>query len=250
MAFQPAICSNCGGKIQVDDVDLNGFAECSCCHTQHKVIDIITIDGLPTAKTYLINADREMEDGNFEKAVELYNKILEIKPNCHEAYWGLYTCQNAFDRYYGYKDKYGNSGDLTKASIMMNALNKYAYRAIKYAPEEQAATYKRLIKPTEDFINLAKSGQLDSSGKDMSGKQHTGCYIATAVYGSYTCNEVMELRRFRDDYLSKHRLGRAFIKLYYTISPHMIKHIKKNSFTEKTIRKFLDFIRSHFALSD
>lgn len=243
MAFQPAICNNCGGKIQVDDIDLNGFAECECCHTQHKVIDIITIDGLPTAKTYLLNANRAIEDGDLDKAVDLFNKILEIKPNCHEAYWGLYSCQCAFDSYYGYRDKYGNSGALTKATMMSNALVKYAYRAIKYAPSEQAMKYKLAIKETEDYINLAKSGQLDQSSHDLSGKNKTGCYIATAVYGSYTCNEVMELRRFRDDVLSKHLSGRIFIRFYYTISPYMIRFIKPDSIIEKEIRRFLDSFR-------
>ncbi|MBR6581421.1 MAG: hypothetical protein IKK66_09005 [Ruminococcus sp.] len=243
MAFQPAVCNNCGGEIQVDDVDMNGFAECMYCRTKHRVIDVITIDGLPTVKTYLINANQAIEDGNFDKAVMFFNKIIEIKPNCHEAYWGLYCCQNAFDSYYGYKDKYGNSGNLTKASIMLDALNKYAYRAIEYAPKEQAVKYKLSIRDTEDFIELVRSGQLDSRERDLKGKQHSGCYIATAVYGSYTCDEVVELRRFRDDYLSKSKIGIGFIRLYYTISPAMIKYIKSDSIIEKGLRKILDYIR-------
>ena len=64
--------------------------------------------------------------------------------------------------------------------MMSSALDKYAYRAIKYAPSEQAMKYKLAIKETEDYINLAKSGQLDQSSHDLSGKNKTGCYIATA----------------------------------------------------------------------
>ncbi len=50
-----------------------------------------------------------------------------------------------------------------------------------------------------------------------------GCYIATAVYGSYDCPEVWTLRRFRDYYLAKTWYGRAFIRTYYIISPILVK---------------------------
>lgn len=49
-----------------------------------------------------------------------------------------------------------------------------------------------------------------------------GCYIATAVYGSYDCPEVWILRRFRDYSLAKSIRGRLFIRLYYTVSPMLV----------------------------
>jgi hypothetical protein len=51
----------------------------------------------------------------------------------------------------------------------------------------------------------------------------SGCYIATAVYGSYDCPSVWVLRRYRDNTLKQSASGRAFIKLYYAISPKLIK---------------------------
>ncbi len=50
-----------------------------------------------------------------------------------------------------------------------------------------------------------------------------GCYVATAVYGSYNCPEVWTLRRFRDYTLDETWYGRAFIKMYYAISPTMVR---------------------------
>lgn len=50
-----------------------------------------------------------------------------------------------------------------------------------------------------------------------------GCYIATAVYGSYDCSQVWTLRRFRDNILDKTWYGRAFIDVYYEISPTFVK---------------------------
>ncbi len=50
-----------------------------------------------------------------------------------------------------------------------------------------------------------------------------GCYVATCVYGSYDCPEVWTLRRFRDMKLSATWYGRLFIKLYYTVSPTLVR---------------------------
>lgn len=50
-----------------------------------------------------------------------------------------------------------------------------------------------------------------------------GCYVATAVYGSYDCPQVWTLRRFRDDTLAETWYGRAFIRAYYTVSPTLVR---------------------------
>ncbi|MBQ4066997.1 MAG: hypothetical protein IJD22_05070 [Clostridia bacterium] len=51
----------------------------------------------------------------------------------------------------------------------------------------------------------------------------SGCYVATAVYGSYDCPQVWTLRRYRDNTLAKTWYGRAFIRTYYAISPTLVK---------------------------
>ena len=61
-----------------------------------------------------------------------------------------------------------------------------------------------------------------------------GCYVATCVYGSYDCPEVWTLRRFRDNCLASHWYGRAFIKLYYAVSPTIVKIFGET----KTFKKF------------
>ena len=50
-----------------------------------------------------------------------------------------------------------------------------------------------------------------------------GCYVATCVYGSYDCPQVWTLRRFRDDTLAQTWAGRAFIRLYYAVSPAIVR---------------------------
>jgi len=165
MALQPAVCSNCGGKIKVDDIDLNGFGKCDYCKTPYKIIDVITIDGIPTAKSLLTAAEHSIQDGNLEKAVGFFNEVLKIKPNCHEAWWGLYTCNAAFDKYYGYEDKFGNKGPLVKAEIMNSTLQKYAFRAIEYAPQDIADNYRGVVRESMDYVDSVKRGDYNKKIK-------------------------------------------------------------------------------------
>ena len=67
-----------------------------------------------------------------------------------------------------------------------------------------------------------------------------GCYVATAVYGSYDCPEVWTLRRFRDQYLAKHLLGRAFISAYYAVSPRVVAMFGKTEWFNRFWRARLD----------
>lgn len=69
-----------------------------------------------------------------------------------------------------------------------------------------------------------------------------GCYIATAVYGSYEAPEVMVLRGFRDEVLRKHWWGKLFIKVYYCISPPMARKLKDMNKLNQIIRQMLDQI--------
>ena len=67
-----------------------------------------------------------------------------------------------------------------------------------------------------------------------------GCYVATAVYGSYDCPEVWTLRRYRDYDLAETWYGRAFIKTYYTISPTLVKWFGHTEWFKKMWRGRLD----------
>ena len=67
-----------------------------------------------------------------------------------------------------------------------------------------------------------------------------GCYVATAVYGSYDCPEVWTLRRFRDYTLAKTWYGRAFIKTYYAISPTLVKWFGHTEWFKKMWKGKLD----------
>ena len=67
-----------------------------------------------------------------------------------------------------------------------------------------------------------------------------GCYVATAVYGSYDCPEVWTLRRYRDNTLAESIFGRAFIHTYYAISPTLVKWFGKTQWFKTLFKGKLD----------
>ncbi len=67
-----------------------------------------------------------------------------------------------------------------------------------------------------------------------------GCYVATAVYGSYDCPEVWTLRRYRDNTLAITWYGRAFIHTYYAISPTLVKWFGNTNWFKNMWKPTLD----------
>ena len=86
---------------------------------------------------------------------------------------------------------------------------------------------------------LKKKATLDSLS-NTSSSTGGGCYVATAVYGSYNCPEVWTLRRFRDNTLDATWYGRAFIQTYYAISPTLVKWFGETLWFKKLWLRPLD----------
>ncbi|MBR6418818.1 MAG: leucine-rich repeat domain-containing protein [Oscillospiraceae bacterium] len=82
---------------------------------------------------------------------------------------------------------------------------------------------------------LPEDQQMETPQKDTN-----ACYIATCVYGSYDCPEVWTLRRFRDNTLAESACGRAFIRCYYAVSPHLVKHFGETKLFRRFWRGALD----------
>ena len=80
-----------------------------------------------------------------------------------------------------------------------------------------------LVKAEIEYMDGTKES-IDGKDIDQAVPQSTGgCYVATAVYGSYDCPQVWTLRRYRDYNLSETWYGRAFIRTYYAVSPTLVK---------------------------
>ena len=89
------------------------------------------------------------------------------------------------------------------------------------------------INYSDPFSSITKPSTTSSSGTG-------GCYVATAIYGSYDCPQVWTLRRFRDYTLAETWYGRAFIRTYYAISPTLVKWFGHTDWFKKMWKGKLD----------
>ena len=68
----------------------------------------------------------------------------------------------------------------------------------------------------------------------------TGCFIATAAYGTPLAEEIDVLRNWRDECLLGSRLGRIFVDAYYSLSPLIADSIRKSESRALVTRKLID----------
>ena len=101
---------------------------------------------------------------------------------------------------------------------------------------EQSKKYdpKTYMESSNPFDILAKYNNPHIKTND------SGCYIATMAYGNYDHPQVMELRKYRDQVLLKNYFGKLFVKIYYAVSPHLVKKLKNQNKINKLITSLLD----------
>lgn len=68
-------------------------------------------------------------------------------------------------------------------------------------------------------------------------KDKSGCFIATAAFGSPMSQELDILRKWRDEQLLNTHVGWIFVRIYYSISPPIAKYIEKSD-NRRTITRF------------
>jgi hypothetical protein len=91
---------------------------------------------------------------------------------------------------------------------------------------------------TVNFSISSKDCSDERSQKEEKGSG--GCYIATAIYGSYDCPQVWTLRRYRDQALRKTIPGQWFIKIYYAISPTLVRWFGNTGWFHRIVKNRLD----------
>jgi len=95
-------------------------------------------------------------------------------------------------------------------------------------------------KNRESLKSIAEQLDISTSvGKSIQ-KATGGCYIATMAYGSYEHPQVLELRKFRDNTLSKSYFGRGFIRIYYKYSPKLVEQLKDKPLVNQAIKSILN----------
>lgn len=125
-----------------------------------------------------------------------------------------------------------------RVSFSEIALNNDVENLLRKCREDpsRARKYAELILEIDPNNSEAKSLLNIRSNNNSSG----GCYVATAVYGSYDCPQVWTLRRYRDYTLAETWYGRAFIRTYYAISPTLVKWFGKAEWFKNMWKPKLD----------
>ena len=127
--------------------------------------------------------------------------------------------------------------------ILQNEIGKIILKyPLLYKENSIANFYNEILKVTIQLSSSKMNYQETSSSKGA-------CYIATAVYGSYDSDEVLVLRRFRDEILKPTKVGRKMVAFYYKYSPYLSKKLKLNSIPSNIIKfilnRFIKFLNRY-----
>ncbi len=240
------VCQSCGARHSIDDAS----------EIEIKIIELqeeskkLHEDRMFTEELRLLNKALELdeEDVNtwvkigrcysalqrFEKAMEAYNKALELDPSEGSAYCnigGIMILRSNWHEAEKYYKKALPLMDKATGDYWVCYAN-YAIVIAQLGDKKKAAA---MIKDAE------KNGYENGNGcRKLAGVKKQGCYVATCVYNSYDCPELWTLRRFRDEYLEERVLGRAFIKVYYKLSPCLVKAFGKKPWFNTLCKSRLD----------
>jgi hypothetical protein len=98
-------------------------------------------------------------------------------------------------------------------------------RAVFLSPDYEAAIRSKLKAYT------AKMQALDPKFVEPTAQRAKAgaCFVVTATMGDSSNPAVIQLTRFRNEWLCRHRSGRLFVSVYYAIGPYLAKAVYKCS---------------------
>lgn len=231
MSLENGKCPSCGGALLLD----SSKEKAVCKYCGHEVViqqavQKCIVDGIADFDTILLSAQEAMDfDNDFDKARKKYSEGLNLRPHDYKCFWGMYLCEIEGIKYARQYRGFVQIPNDIESSVAA-AIQRYGNKAYQYAPDDVKPYYYREMETDKNTIKNPVEEK----------KRQQGCYIATVVYGSYDCPEVWVLRRYRDFKLDKSAGGRLFIKIYYALSPTVVKFFGKTKWFNKIWRKRLD----------
>ena len=264
------VCQYCGTKYSVEEARkmmIDGTVD---------VQGTVKIDNSDFVQKYLENARRAYSKEDWEEVEKYYNMVEQNSPNNMEAVFfssfGKAMLSLTDNEYFKREQKFGVlnrsisvindyfevSGENKEEVLrkISDAIEKmysvtFVYGTETNQPTQADRSYTIRLENSVRAAFLTELKQIKEAHADLTyldelisknSKQVSvgGCYVATAVYGSYDCPQVWTLRRYRDCTLSKTWYGRAFIGIYYAVSPTLVKWFGHTDGFKKMWKKKLD----------
>lgn len=199
------------------------------CEKVLTIDDLSTKDEAPCRKLFA-NALIGLSFENKENAKELRKQAIEHSRKCIELYGETADILDISESY----DILGTSLQMYSLVIQqVDEKNRYFQEGLKAF--EKAVSIDPNNKQAVEHLNRAKQTPLNQMTKNKS----SGCFIATAIYGSYDSSEVLILREFRDKRLLTNVIGNIIVKVYYCISPPIAKYICNKPQIAKVLKEYI-----------
>lgn len=253
------VCQNCGMKYSVEEAKkmmIEGTVD---------VQGTVKVDNSAFVQKYLENARRALNKNDWEEVEKYYNFVEQNVPNNMEAIffssfgkammiWSSNEDYHRQDRASDvlYKsvsiisDCYETTTEDKEKTLRLiidyiEQMRTYTYVCARdLRSDKLKAAYITELKQISEKHDDAYIKELISKHESASTSSSGGCYVATAVYGSYDCPQVWTLRRYRDYTLAETWYGRAFIHTYYAISPTLVKWFGHTEWFKKMWKGRLD----------
>ncbi len=108
---------------------------------------------------------------------------------------------------------------------------------IRYTP-----VYPDIMRKAQSFVRQSKNPAAIRAFLRGANSNRPRCFIATSAFLNPVAPEVLELSDFRDRVLQKYFLGRAFIQIYYFVSPPLATILDRYPKAKPLVRKCLRFL--------
>jgi tetratricopeptide (TPR) repeat protein len=187
--------------------------------------------------TYFYFLGNEIKNGgDEEKAIKWFEKSYKLNEKYNEFDSNYMTghCVNREIGIYNFTTRKKKATNEFERKEAYSLAKKHFEKALEYHSDNADKSHqlmREMIRRCDMALNPEQETTTSTSGTNVSSgnEDKSGCFIATAVYGSYDCLEVRILRSFRDNLLLKYKLGRKSVSAYYQYSPPIAKYLTKKT---------------------
>lgn len=188
-------------------------------------------------------AKTQMASKNFSEAALTYEKYLRVLEIVYDKKAGQLTPEL-------FKEK-GEQPEMTVIASVYWDLMRIYDSSSRYADRQQKAAEKlaQFARFTPIFPDIVRKAEIQArTGKNpamfkrfltLSNKTRPRCFIATSAFAYETNSTVLELCRFRDQFLATKSWGRSFIVIYYRYSPSIAEALDQTPLLKPVVRMLL-----------